>query len=215
MSGCIGGLTNQPTDDGEADQDEGLTNEMNDSEISVEVSGVVSQRPYSLSNPTVEPQDIGNSQELYASPIFIKEIKSGPEQLEAQTVIAEYRSVSPTLNNSAPYTGDVVKFTGVYNTSSHRIVISTKRGEDNLSVVGNSSNYQAPPVIGTEGEEINVTTHTFTEDARSVEIISHRGKTIKLVDNNTARIVEGEVRYGEAFSQPFEGIVVEVTEKPD
>jgi hypothetical protein len=181
----------------------------------VKLQGVIVHTPYSLSNPAIDQHSVQPSAETHAAPVHITEVVTGPNNLENQTVITTYQSLPPTQNNSAPFVGDDIEISGYYDSSSHRINTSEPNEGKNIQIIGNSTDYPSPPVVGRTGETVRINSYDFTPDAATTDILTKNNAKIKLIDKNQARVTEGNVSYGESFSNPLNGKIVEITQHPN
>lgn len=192
-------------------------------QTAVAVRGVISQTPYSLSDPLNRPAVEGPVTKPHGTTLVVRSVTDGPSRLRDRTVLVRYSGYSPGRNTYpggntsdapvGPARGDMVRLNGTYNPATNRIRVD-RNGFD-ITIVDTNSTASAPRVVGTAGDTVSIDRYTYGYDFEYGSNMSYRGTTIRLEDDETATVVEGQVRYGNAFPSYFGGPTAVITERPD
>lgn len=177
------------------------------------VEGVLIKSP-ELLLPRV-PRFLEEDRELstypYTAVLYVTEAED-TAAIEETSLIVHFSHPPKDQSENFPETGDVVQLTGTYN-PDHRTIVSdeTSPQREDITVIGQTESPPTSPVVGEEGDRVQIHRHTFSQSASAVERIETEDVSLRIVSNDTAVVVNGTVRLGETLYPLFDRIVVEVT----
>lgn len=196
--------------------DGGMTDD--DGSGSVMVRGTVLNSPTALEPPASTNPEYGSEGVWnYTAVLRVTTVERGPASLEDEIVLVHY-SYYPQQraleeNFSTIKQGSVVEISGKYD-GNHNLLTSANNGtnQPTLNLVGSDSDRPVVPIVGREGTVVGIETYRLVNGSSNVSTLSTDDTTIRVMNESTARVIEGSARLGDTFESADGSVIIEIRE---